>query len=40
MSLQNRSPGFAKEIEGMAESTKGPAFLTCTGILLFALQKA
>lgn len=31
--------GLPKKIEGMAESTKGPAFSTCTGILLFTLQK-
>jgi cell division protein FtsA len=31
--------GLPQRIEGMAESTKGPAFSTCTGILLFAQQK-
>jgi cell division protein FtsA len=31
--------GLPHKIEGMAESTKGPAFSTCSGILLFTLQK-
>jgi cell division protein FtsA len=31
--------GAAKRIEGMAESTKGPAFSTCAGMLLLARQQ-
>lgn len=31
--------GLPQKIEGIAESTKGPAFSTCVGILLFTLQK-
>ncbi len=31
--------GLPKKIEGMAESTKGAAFSTCTGMLLLTLEK-
>ena len=31
--------GLPSKIEGMAESTKGPAFATCSGILLFSKHK-
>lgn len=31
--------GSAQYIEGIAESTKGPSFATCTGMLLLAIEK-
>lgn len=31
--------GLPRKIDAMAESTKGPAFATCSGILLFTQQK-